>query len=134
MARGQAERLFPLLDAVLSDAGPSLAKVTAIAVGIGPGNFTGLRIAVAAARGLSLAIGRPALGIPNLEAMAHDLPRPVVTSIAAPRGLAYLQRFGADPIGPEMTSPDDLGPDWAAPGLTVAGHAAGRLAERLGAT
>ena len=51
MTRGQAERLFPLLQAVLDKAGRPLSDMTCIGVGTGPGNFTGTRIAVAAARG-----------------------------------------------------------------------------------
>jgi tRNA threonylcarbamoyl adenosine modification protein YeaZ len=133
MTRGQAERLFPLIETVLHEAGRSLAEVTAIAVGTGPGNFTGLRIAVAAARGLALALDRPALGIPNLEAMGHGLPRPVLCSIAAPRGEVYVQRLGDAPMGPTRLAPEAVGPDWAAPGLVVAGHAAQTLAARLGA-
>ena len=50
MARGQAERLFPLLEALLSQAGVTWRDLSAIGVGTGPGNFTGIRIAVAAAR------------------------------------------------------------------------------------
>ncbi|MFW5655511.1 MAG: tRNA (adenosine(37)-N6)-threonylcarbamoyltransferase complex dimerization subunit type 1 TsaB, partial [Roseicyclus sp.] len=134
MTRGQAERLFPLIETVLDDARLSLAEIGALAVGTGPGNFTGLRIAVAAARGLALALGRPALGIPNLEALAFGLPCPVLTALAAPRGQVYVQRFGAAPMGPAMLDPEALGPDWAVPGLSVAGHDSAALAARLGAT
>jgi tRNA threonylcarbamoyl adenosine modification protein YeaZ len=133
MARGQAERLFPLLEEVLHDANVGLSEMSAIAVGTGPGNFTGLRIAVAAARGLALSLGRPALGVPNLEAMAHGLPHPVLTAIGAPRGQVYVQRFGDAPLGPAMLAPETLGPDWTAPGLSVAGYGAEALAARLGA-
>jgi tRNA threonylcarbamoyl adenosine modification protein YeaZ len=134
MARGQAEHLFPLIEAILSDAGLSLGQITALAVGTGPGNFTGLRIAVAAVRGLALALGRPALGIPNLEALAHGLPRPVLTALPAPRGQVYLQRFGAAPRGPAMAEAGTVAPDWGEPGLSVAGHDGATLAQRLGAT
>lgn len=67
MTRGQAERLFPMLEAVLEAGGADWADLDAVGVGIGPGNFTGLRIAVAAARGLALSLGRPAIGVSAFE-------------------------------------------------------------------
>ena len=70
MEKGQAERLMPLISELLAEAGVVLADVTAIAVGTGPGNFTGVRIAVAAARGLALGLGVPAIGVTRLEALA----------------------------------------------------------------
>ena len=76
MARGQAERLFPLLEELLAAAGIGWRDLSAIGVGTGPVNFTGIRIAVAAARGLSLGLGVPAIGVTATEAAAFDLPRP----------------------------------------------------------
>lgn len=76
MAKGQAERLFPLLEEVLAEAGLSWSDLDAIGVGIGPGNFTGVRISVAAARGLSLSLGIPAAGVSATEAAACDAGRP----------------------------------------------------------
>jgi Inactive homolog of metal-dependent proteases, putative molecular chaperone len=58
LSRGHAERLFPLLDELLTEAGTEIGRVGRIAVNVGPGSFTGIRIAVAAARGLGLALGR----------------------------------------------------------------------------
>lgn len=98
MEKGQAERLMPLISELLAEAGVVLADVSAIAVGTGPGNFTGVRIAVAAARGLALGLGVPAIGVTRLEALAHGLLRPVTVIEDARRGEVYVQRF--DMIGP----------------------------------
>ncbi|WP_378942005.1 tRNA (adenosine(37)-N6)-threonylcarbamoyltransferase complex dimerization subunit type 1 TsaB [Paracoccus sp. R86501] len=76
MTKGQAERLMPLLEEVLADAGVTWRDIDVIGVGTGPGNFTGVRIAVAAARGLALSLKIPAIGISATEAAAHDVPRP----------------------------------------------------------
>ena len=96
MDKGQAERLIPLLDAVLGEAGFTWSDLSALAVGTGPGNFTGVRIAVAAARGLALSLDIPALGVTALEARAFGLPRPVAVVEDARRGEVYLQEFDRD--------------------------------------
>nr|WP_284325723.1 tRNA (adenosine(37)-N6)-threonylcarbamoyltransferase complex dimerization subunit type 1 TsaB [Cypionkella aquatica] len=95
MEKGQAERLMPLVCELLAEAGVALGEVTAVAVGTGPGNFTGVRISVAAARGLALGLGVPAIGVTRLEAMAYGLPRPVTVIEDARRGEVYVQRFDA---------------------------------------
>lgn len=93
MDKGQAERLIPLLEEVLAEGGVGWTDLKALAVGTGPGNFTGVRIAVAAARGLALGLGIPAVGVTRLEALAHGLPRPLVVVEDARRGQVYVQLF-----------------------------------------
>lgn len=89
MGRGQAERLMPLLEEVLASAGKTWADLDAIAVGVGPGNFTGIRISVSAARGLALGLGIPAIGVNSFEAV--DLSEGLgVAAVPGPRGQAYL--------------------------------------------
>ncbi|MFN3721525.1 MAG: tRNA (adenosine(37)-N6)-threonylcarbamoyltransferase complex dimerization subunit type 1 TsaB [Paracoccaceae bacterium] len=99
MAKGQAERLLPLLEEVLAEAGILWCDLGAIGVGTGPGNFTGVRISVAAARGLALSLHVPAIGVTRFEALAFDLPRPLTVIEDARRNDAYVQHFGTD--GPE---------------------------------
>ena len=93
MDKGQAERLMPMLEDLLADAGIGWADLKALAVGTGPGNFTGVRIAVAAARGLALGLGIPAVGVTALEAAAYGLPRPLRVAQDARRGEGYVQDF-----------------------------------------
>lgn len=93
MTKGQAERLMPMLEEMLEQAGLGWSDLTAIGVGIGPGNFTGVRISVAAARGLALSLGIPAIGVSRLEALAEGGPRPVTVLEDARRGEAYHQHF-----------------------------------------
>ncbi len=104
MEKGQAERLVPLLEDVLAEAGMAWPDLTAIAVGTGPGNFTGVRIAVAAARGLALGLGIPAIGVTRLEALAHGLPHPLTVIEDARRGEVYIQSFTATEAGPARLS------------------------------
>ena len=92
MEKGQSERLLPLLEQVLAP--HTWRDLTAIAVGTGPGNFTGVRIGVAMARGLALGLNIPAIGVTRLEALAHGLPRPITVIEDARRGSVYVQGFG----------------------------------------
>lgn len=68
--RGHAERLLPMVEEVLAEAEAGFADIDLIAVTVGPGTFTGLRIGLAAARGLALALDRPLTGVTTLEATA----------------------------------------------------------------
>ena len=87
MTRGQAERLMPLLEEVLAEGNVTWRDLTAIGVGVGPGNFTGIRIAVSAARGLALGLEIPAVGVNGFDARqaAGTLP-----AISAPRDQMYI--------------------------------------------
>ena len=139
MAKGQAEHLMPMLTEVLSDAGLTWSDLDGIGVGTGPGNFTGIRISVSAARGLALGLSIPAIGVNGFEALAHGLPLPITALIDAPRGSAYLQHFTVDgPQAPEMIVVADHPIDGPiAPVLSAADHVANIArvaAERLGQT
>jgi tRNA threonylcarbamoyl adenosine modification protein YeaZ len=70
MVRGHAERLVPMIEAALDQSGLAFGDIERIAVTIGPGSFTGVRVGVAAGRGLGLALGIPVLGIGTLHALA----------------------------------------------------------------
>ncbi|PIE13392.1 MAG: tRNA (adenosine(37)-N6)-threonylcarbamoyltransferase complex dimerization subunit type 1 TsaB [Rhodobacterales bacterium] len=93
MKRGQGERLFPLLEELLAGVGKDWRDLAVIGVGVGPGNFTGIRLSVSAARGLSLSLNIPAVGVTSLEALAHGHPRPCVALVDARLGRAYAQTF-----------------------------------------
>jgi len=97
ISRGQAERLMPMLEELLGKAGGSWQDLDLIAVGIGPGNFTGTRISVSAARGLALGLGIPAVGVSMFEALLDwegPLYQPAeILSLEAPRGQAFVQHF-----------------------------------------
>ncbi len=93
MHKGQAERLFPLLEEVLAENGKDWSDLNAIGVCTGPGNFTGVRISVASARGLALSLGIPAVGISKLEAMAYGTKGRVTAVLDARRDRVYAQVF-----------------------------------------
>ena len=126
MEKGQAERLMPLLEELLREAGLGWSDLTRLAVGTGPGNFTGVRIAVAAARGLALGLGIPAIGITRLEALAFGLPRPITVVEDARRGEVYVQGFGTETSEALLLDGSDL--PHALETAQVTGSAAGPAA------
>ncbi|TRW95464.1 tRNA (adenosine(37)-N6)-threonylcarbamoyltransferase complex dimerization subunit type 1 TsaB [Paracoccus sp. M683] len=118
MTKGQAERLMPLLEEVMAEAGMRWHDLSVIGVGTGPGNFTGIRIAVAAARGLALSLDIPAVGVSVTEATALDLPRPCRVVIPSRGDQVIWQDFGTDgEARPQQAAADTLppGPTPAAP-------------------
>ena len=110
MATGQAERLFPALDELLTRAAVTYKDLTRIAVTTGPGSFTGLRIGLSAARGLGLALNIPVVGVPSLFALSLAAQcEPVAVLLDAKRGEAYFQTFSGPgiPIGNAALLPMD---------------------------
>lgn len=98
MTRGHAEALMPLLQRVMDEAELNYFDIDRIAVTTGPGSFTGLRVGIAAARGLALAAEKPLVGLSTLSAyaaphMAADDSVPVVAAIDARHAHVYLQVF-----------------------------------------
>lgn len=137
MARGQAERLGPLCEQILADSNVAWADLDAIAVGVGPGNFTGIRIAVSFARGLALGLGIPSIGVSAFEVFqqgdissGHRL-----ISLPAPQGRAYVQPFsqGSALANPMMITPGETMADMQHPGLSVWGFEAETIAAPLSA-
>ncbi len=109
MSRGQAERLMPLLEEVLAEAGLGWKTLDAIGVGVGPGNFTGIRISVSAARGLALGLGVPAVGVSGFDALAENTPDGHLPAIKAPRDQVYVQSSGTARLMP-LAEARALGP------------------------
>ena len=96
IAQGQAELIFPRIDALLQRNGQTYADLSRIAVTTGPGSFTGLRIGLSAARGLGVARNVPVIGVPSLLAISLSQPGPVAVLLDARRGEAWFQLFPDD--------------------------------------
>lgn len=93
MTRGHAERLFPLIDECLEEAGLGYADLTGVAVCTGPGNFTGARIGVAAARGLALSRGIRSIGVDRFDAAAEGVAGEVCIRLEARGGAVHLAKY-----------------------------------------
>lgn len=142
MPRGQAERLPGMVEKVVAEVGAIWEELDAIGVGVGPGNFTGIRIGVSYARGLALGLGIPAIGVTGFEVAslrdtgtdAHDVMSALVHTpsgrqmLPGPGGIAYAQDFSGriangEPHVAELDlngKPDHTLPiDWSREGLTA---------------
>ena len=107
MTRGHQERLAPMTEQVMRTAGVGFSAVDRIGVTVGPGSFTGLRVGLAFAKGLALALNRPCVGVGSLEALAAGLTQDGLRAavIDAGRGRVFVQIFeGETPI----VAPDSL--------------------------
>lgn len=127
MARGHQERLAPMAEAVMAEAGLPFAALQRIGVTVGPGSFTGLRVGVAFAKGLAEALAIPASGVGTLQALAAQAEGLVFAAIDARRDQLYLQAFEA---GEPLMAPDALHRDTAAARLAEIG--AGRPLTLIG--
>ena len=103
MAKGQAERLMGLIDEVMQRNSVSYADLAAIGVGIGPGNFTGIRIGVSAARGLALGLGIPAYGVNGFDQRVLCHPDAPYHCVPAPRDQMYVRRDGSAALQPRAS-------------------------------
>lgn len=95
-AQRQSAELLPRILDLLGSADRRLPDLTAIAVGAGPGSFTGLRVAMALAKGLALALDRPIVGVPSLVAWLEGAPDADAAVARAGAREAYLLARGAD--------------------------------------
>jgi tRNA threonylcarbamoyladenosine biosynthesis protein TsaB len=109
MERGHAEALAPMVEQVMRDSGSVFSELDRIAVTTGPGTFTGVRIGLAMARGLGLALGIPVAGIGTLAAIAANadgVAGPLVVAADARKDEVYVAVFGAD--GSPVSAPKVL--------------------------
>ena len=118
-------RVLAEIDDLLREAGVEPSRLEAIAVGLGPGSFTGVRTGLAAARGLSLALDVPVAGVPTLDALEAGAPE-AVALIDAKRREVFLDQGGSVVALPAAA--------FEAPGRTCVGDGAVRYREHLEGT
>lgn len=116
MTRGHQERIGMIARESAAEAGVGFAGLTRIAVTVGPGSFTGLRVGLAFAKGLATALSIPCVGVNTLESLAFGIQGFTVALLDARMNQVYIQAF-VD--GVAVMAPDALG----------LGEAAARLAE-----
>ncbi|MBA5724100.1 tRNA (adenosine(37)-N6)-threonylcarbamoyltransferase complex dimerization subunit type 1 TsaB [Candidatus Liberibacter sp.] len=105
LGRGHAEYLIQAIDCALKESKLCIAQVERVVTALGPGSFTGIRVSISVARGLSLVLDRPAFGVGNLEVLARarlnigsDLPIMVVADVLSERVCLQSFSVGAVPL------------------------------------
>jgi len=96
LGRRHSEHLPGLLDRFLTESGADLSQLTGLAVSIGPGSFTGLRVGLSLAKGLASALNLPLVGVPTLKALAWPYARariPVCALLDARKGEVFCALF-----------------------------------------
>ena len=139
-ARGHAERLLPMVLEVTAEAGTALDQVELFAATTGPGGFTGVRVGLAALRGLALAAQRPMLGVTSFVALAHASTaeeragRRLLVVIDSKRAELFVQAFGADLAAESegmLMTPGTVAERYAGQPLLLAGDGSARVAAAL---
>ncbi|MDF1736288.1 MAG: tRNA (adenosine(37)-N6)-threonylcarbamoyltransferase complex dimerization subunit type 1 TsaB [Minwuia sp.] len=141
-SRGQAENLMPMIERGFLATGFSADDLKGLAVTVGPGTFTGLRIGLAAARAMRVALGIPLLGMTALEVLAAGAARrfpdrPVLAALDARRDQVYAQMFrrAVPPFAECWSAPLAVSAKDAAmmavPGTVLAGNGAALVAPHV---
>ena len=141
----QGERVLPLLEELFSSAGWAKSSVDRVAVGVGPGSFTGVRVGVALGLGIGLGLGRPVLGVGSLRAMCRGVSLiaggtagPRCALLDARRAELFAGVYGPDgeELVPPRTVPRSEVEAWlgalSAPATLVVGEVLGDLGDRDG--
>ncbi len=142
--RRHAERVAPAVEYLFGELGVEPGHLSAVAVGLGPGLFTGLRVGVTTAKAMAAALRLPVVGIPSLDLVAYPLrhtSRLVVAVLDARRREVFHARYRTVPGGVqrvseyEVTSPVELAADLEAlhEAVLLAGDGVGRYREELAA-
>ena len=146
LRHGHAEALFPMIERVMAEAGLAPAQLDAIAAAIGPGGFTGIRVGLAAAHGIALAVGARLIGISSFAAVAARVAgtgqpacERLLVALDSRRSDLYVQLFARDaalPLAEPQALPADQLADYVAGrdlrSLLIAGDAAEAAAAALG--
>jgi len=141
IGRGHAEQLMQVVEMVMRSGGHDYSELGRIAVAIGPGSFTGIRVGVAAARGFGLALDIPVAGVTTLEALAADAAGkatgPFTVAVRGGRGQYFMQDFDASGRalgGPSAVDEAEAMAAIPADAYVLVGNAAREIAEKLTAS
>jgi tRNA threonylcarbamoyladenosine biosynthesis protein TsaB len=140
LGKGHAEHLMAVIEAALKAAGAGYGDLAAVAVSVGPGSFTGLRVGVSTARGLALALKIPAIGVTTLEARAAEAAaafpgRAVLAALDAGREEIHAALYDGALVltyGPAVATLAEAAAMALDTGAVLAGTAAPRIAEAVG--
>ena len=131
MERGQGEALIPMIEDLFSSSEFSVKDLTGVAVAVGPGSFTGVRIGIATARAFAMALNIPVYGVTNFEAYAYGLTKPVTVVLDSKRNDYFVQKYnskGKAETSPFIATAEQLKKELP---FTAVGSGASKLAEEI---
>lgn len=134
MMRGQGEVLIPYIQSLMQESQIPITALDGVAVAVGPGSFTGVRVGLSAARGIGLALNIPVFGVTNFEAAAFGTNEPVIVTLDTKRGDYFTQSFdekGTPLSQPSIRSAENLKEQMP---FTAIGDGALNLMEEIGCT
>ncbi len=143
LSKGHAERIVPMIQSVLTEADVRYGEIDFIAVTVGPGTFTGIRIGLSAARGIALTTGVPVIGVPTLDVIAEgaralgslDKQSAITVFHDARRDELFCQVFPRvtddSPSSPSLITLVDALSIIPSGGATVVGSGVSRLKDRI---
>ena len=131
--RGTSEIIFPQIEKTLTQAHIDLHELSGFVVCTGPGNYTSLRIAISAVRGMALACGKPSVGINLFELLAPEK-RPALAIVKGPVGKVYVQELSLEtfPNRPLLTYVEKVKKRQDLKDFTISGHKAEEIAQAVG--
>ncbi|MGN0919659.1 MAG: tRNA (adenosine(37)-N6)-threonylcarbamoyltransferase complex dimerization subunit type 1 TsaB [Alphaproteobacteria bacterium] len=132
MERGQGEALIPMIQELFKGSDFAMKDLTGVAVAVGPGSFTGVRIGIATARAIAMALNIPVYGVTNFEAYSYSLLKPVTVVLDSKRDDYFVQKFDANGVAlgaPKIATAKQL--KKALPFVAV-GSGANQLAGEIG--
>ena len=129
--RGQGEALMGLIQQVLDKMQIKPTDLTQIAVAVGPGSFTGVRIGLATARGLGLALNIPVMGVDNFTATAHHHKKAVKVVLDSKRSDFFVQDFSADGVALSQPAIQNIKQLERALPFVACGSGASQLADQI---
>jgi len=109
IGRGHAEHLMPMLEGMMSTAGMGWQTLSRICCTVGPGSFTGLRVGLATARGLALALDCPCIGVTAFDGFAYGQKQPLAVVLDAKRDEIWMQIFDSDNTPPLAAGLEEAG-------------------------
>ena len=131
--RGTSDIIFPQIEKTLMKANITLPQLSGFVVCTGPGNYTSLRIAISAIRGMALACGKPSVGV-NLFDLLSEKKRPALVIIKGPADKVFIQKFSLEivPEKPTVTDVAKVKKRQDLANLSIIGHEAKTIAKAVG--
>ena len=132
MERGQGEALISMIQELFESARLNIKDLTGVAVAVGPGSFTGVRIGIATARAIAMALDIPVYGVTNFEAYSYSILKPITVVLDSKRDDYFVQKFDGNGTAVDVPKIATAKQMKKALPFTAVGSGANKLAGEIG--